>query len=135
MKKGIYFLISALLALTDMLLKEIFERGGKVRIIKNTGFAGSFMHKRPKLVMLVSTIFTGFIAVYIALSGENGRITTIKKIGWSTVLGGALSNSIDRIRKHYVVDYIPIGKYVYNISDFFIYIGALTAGIAELFNP
>ncbi|MCR4744854.1 MAG: signal peptidase II [Lachnospiraceae bacterium] len=131
MKKAGYFLISAALAGTDLFLKDNMERRKIPGLIKNTGFAGSRLKKYPKIVMMVSAVFTFMIALYIAFGKESGKNSSIKKIGWSFVLGGALSNSADRIRKNYVVDYIPIGKFVYNISDFFIYIGALIAAAAD----
>lgn len=132
MKTPFYFLISAVLSISDLIIKEIAEKKKPDIIIKNTGFAGSRMKKHPNLVMTVSAVFTSLIALYIAVGDAGDRSVSLKKLGWSIVLGGALSNSIDRVRKHYVVDYIPIGKYVYNISDFFIYIGALIAGIGEM---
>ena len=129
MKKIGYFFLSFTLALVDFIIKDRVERKGGSKIVRNTGFAGSSMKSRPKIVMAVSSLFTAGIALYIALNKEKNTLSTVKNIGWSIVLGGALSNSSDRIRKKYVVDYIPIGKYVYNISDFFIYIGALISGI------
>ncbi|MCR4890914.1 MAG: signal peptidase II [Lachnospiraceae bacterium] len=51
------------------------------------------------------------------------RAGNLELLGRSLILSGALSNTLDRVRKGYVVDYIPIGKYFYNIGDFCIYIG------------
>ncbi len=133
MRKAGFYLISVLLAASDLIFKEVIERRKTFRIVKNSGFAGSKMKENPKLVMSVSAFFTAAIAVYIAIAKEDGPASIVKKFGWSICLGGAISNSADRIRKKYVVDYIPIGKYVYNISDFFVYIGAVIAGIAGFF--
>ncbi len=133
MKKSGFYLISLVLAAADLIFKEFAERRKTFRIVKNSGFAGSSMKDRPKFVTLVSTVFTAGIALYIAVSDENGRVSFMKNLGWSICLGGALSNTADRIRKKYVVDYIPIGKYVYNISDFFVYTGALIAGVFGFF--
>ena len=48
----------------------------------------------------------------------------IRKGGWSLIMAGGLSNTLDRMVRHYVVDYIPKGKYVYNLGDFAIGAGA-----------
>lgn len=53
------------------------------------------------------------------------------------LLGGAFSNTYDRCRRKYVVDYFSFGvkwkrlsRIVFNISDFGIILGALTAALA-----
>jgi signal peptidase II len=49
----------------------------------------------------------------------------------SLILGGALSNTADRLIRGYVVDYIPMGRKMYgNISDLAIFAGA-AAGAAK----
>ena len=56
------------------------------------------------------------------------------KAGLSLLVGGAFSNTYDRLKRKYVVDYISFGvkwkglrKVVFNVSDFCIIIGALLA--------
>ncbi|HJA92944.1 MAG TPA: signal peptidase II, partial [Candidatus Eisenbergiella merdipullorum] len=54
------------------------------------------------------------------------------KTGLSLLLGGAWSNTYDRLKRKYVVDYFslnvkwkPLRQIIFNISDFCILIGAL----------
>lgn len=51
------------------------------------------------------------------------------------ILGGALSNVYDRIKRGYVVDYLKIGKKraIYNISDFMIITGVFIYFLNTLF--
>ena len=65
------------------------------------------------------------------------------KFGLSLLLGGAFSNTYDRLKRGYVVDYFRVNvpvkrirKLIFNISDFCIMIGALLIVLeeAELFN-
>ncbi len=58
----------------------------------------------------------------MSFSGKR-RAGNLELLGRSLILSGALSNTLDRVRKGYVVDYIPIGKYFYNMGDFCIYMG------------
>lgn len=46
-------------------------------------------------------------------------------LGWSLILAGALSNLLDRIFYHSVVDYILIWTGIINISDLLIIIGLI----------
>ena len=57
------------------------------------------------------------------------------KTGLALILGGAYSNTYDRLRRKYVVDYITFPKIstvVFNLSDFGIMIGAMLLTISEL---
>ena len=60
------------------------------------------------------------------------------KFGLSLLLGGAFSNTYDRLRRGYVVDYfrlnVPakrIWNLIFNISDFCIVIGAVLVVLGE----
>lgn len=58
------------------------------------------------------------------------------KTGLAFLLGGAYSNTYDRLTKKYVVDYIQLakvpglGRLIFNLSDFFIVTGALFTVLA-----
>ena len=63
------------------------------------------------------------------------------KTGLSIVLGGAYSNTYDRLFRTYVVDYISFGvknqklrRVVYNIADFCIMIGTILVVIGGINN-
>lgn len=66
---------------------------------------------------------------------HKGRVAD--KIGLSILLGGAVSNLYDRLARHYVVDYFSIQygklkKVVFNLGDFFIFLGAIILFVAEI---
>lgn len=133
MKKIGYLAVSAAAAASDLLIKEYQERKGK-KIVKNKGFAANRFDEHSNAVAAVSTVFTSIIGAGLILGPEEkSEKVSAEKLGWALIFGGALSNTVDRLRKRYVVDYIPIGKYVYNIGDFFIYIGTAITAIAEFF--
>lgn len=60
------------------------------------------------------------------------------RTGLAMLLGGAYSNTYDRLRRKYVVDYVSFGvpvkrlrRIIFNISDFCIMIGAMITVIAQ----
>ena len=92
---------------------------------------------RPFMAFL-SFIFTGLMTViFIGTLFTKGN--HIMKLGLAFLLGGAFSNTYDRLSRKYVVDYISfackskrLSQIVYNISDFFIMIGSMLFVIASL---
>ncbi len=63
----------------------------------------------------------------------------ILKTGLSLLMGGAYSNTYDRLRRKYVVDYVSfpvkqkaLRRIIFNISDFCIMIGAMFIVIGSL---
>ena len=61
-----------------------------------------------------------------------------RKLGLTMVLGGALSNTYDRVFRGYVVDYFSfnvkwkkLSSVIFNIADLFIFIGSLMMSLFE----
>ena len=74
--------------------------------------------------------------VFLGTCSFRGNSTL--KAGLAFLLGGAYSNTYDRLPRKYVVDYVsfPVKnrrfrKIVFNISDFCIMIGALLLALGE----
>ncbi len=125
-------------------IKEKIEKGVKLKRLPgilvtryhNYGAFRNLGHKRPLLIKLVSVLLTVILSiVYIMTLGRAGK--NLLKIGLSLLLGGAFSNTYDRLKRGYVVDYIRfrvkwrfLRDMIFNISDFFIIIGALLSGIS-----
>ncbi|MCR5527172.1 MAG: signal peptidase II [Lachnospiraceae bacterium] len=130
MKKVGYLAVSAAAAASDLLIKEYQERKGK-KIVRNKGFAANRFDEHSNVVAAVSAALTSVIGIGLVMSPEDTKGLSFEKLGWALIFGGAVSNTVDRLKKRYVVDYIPIGKYVYNIGDFFIYIGAAMTAMIE----
>lgn len=147
----IYTLTSILLFITDSIIKLWVERkgidgvvkpilGGKLLLRKyhNTGAMLGAGAAKQKRVALISLIFTAFMTgVFVATLGYKGAGTL--KAGLSLLLGGAYSNTYDRLRRKYVVDYVSFNvknhrfrNIIFNISDFGIILGAVLLVVGEL---
>ena len=137
----LHLLMSGLLTLTDACIKNHREENDntysylddKVKIITYRN-KGAFLGKgenKPFVVTVISVILTMLLSVVfvITLTTKGSRAL---RTGLSLILGGAFSNTYDRLKKGYVVDYIVFSKapgfiknVVFNISDFAIIIGSL----------
>ncbi len=94
-------------------------------VVKNSGFAGERLENRPEIVRMVSAVLTVFGISMIFFLPDDTVMERIRKAGWTLLSAGGFSNTLDRLFRHYVVDYIPKGRYVYNLADF-----AIAAGTA-----
>lgn len=113
--------------------KELLILKDKIRVRKyhNYGAFLNIMEKKKKLLHIISVVFTLVIAVFFLLTLFH-RGNHILKLGLSLLLGGAFSNTYDRLSRNYVVDYFSfcspfpkLNRIVFNISDFCIIIGTL----------
>ncbi|MBO4373662.1 MAG: signal peptidase II [Lachnospiraceae bacterium] len=114
--------VSAAIALADTIIKASIK---EPLITKNRGFAHNRLDDHQHVVAAVSALLTAVVAKDI-LSGKK------RSLWLALILGGALSNTYERVFKGYVTDYIKIGNTVYNISDFAIFAGALMHTIQSL---
>ena len=140
----IYAILSALIFSLDFVIKNRVEKdtaeGEEIKmeniplLIKNYHNRGAFMNageNNSKLVAILSVMMTLAVTVFflVTFTFKGSRLL---KTGLAFLLGGAYSNTYDRMRRHYVVDYVSfrvknkfIRQIVFNISDFCIMIGAL----------
>lgn len=114
-----------------LIVRNCHNHGMMLGILKNID--------KELLRNLASMVLGGAIWEYIRTSGEKG--TRISKLGLSMILGGGLNNYTERRRKGYVTDYVSLNvenpklkKVVFNISDLFIFAGALLWGGREIFS-
>lgn len=113
------------------------EKCGGFLLIRKHHNRGAFLNTgqhRPKLIAAVSVLLTAALTfLYILTLGTAGK--GLLKWGLTLLLGGAYSNTYDRLARKYVVDYVsfdlPFGirKVIFNIGDFCIMIGALISVI------
>lgn len=104
-----------------LLLRKYYNRGAFL----NTG------ETHPKLVKLLSVLLSLLMTILFAVTlTKTGK--GLLKLGLSLILGGAYSNTYDRMKRGYVVDYVSFNvpwrwlrQIVFNISDFCIMIGAM----------
>lgn len=125
--------------------KEIPENSGRkalhdtIILTKhhNRGVALNAGEKKPWIVKWISVVLTAAATVLFLCSfGMAGK--GLMRWGLSLLLGGAFSNTYDRLRRGYVVDYfrlnVPVKKIrnlIFNVSDFCIMIGALLIVLGE----
>lgn len=149
--KNIYTAIAALLCGADSLIKYVIERNhpdgelrpalhGKIIIRKfhNKGAMLNLGASRQQTMAVLSVIFTVFMTgVYVGTLGTRGR--HMLKTGLSLILGGAYSNTYDRLFRKYVVDYVSfevrnprLRNIVFNLSDFGIMIGSCLLVISQM---
>lgn len=145
----IYLVIMVVIFVGDYLLKNWIEKNEKegdtrkilggaflVRKHHNRGFALNKGSSRQSLVAALSLGLAVFCTLLFAVSmGSKG--SALLHTGLALLLGGAYSNTYDRLRRKYVVDYfsfnVPvkgIRRIIFNISDMCIIIGALICSIS-----
>lgn len=112
---------------------ETKEKCGGFLLIRKHHNRGAFLNagqNRQKVVMGLSVCLTAALTVLFVLTlGNAGK--GLLKWGLTLLLGGAYSNTYDRLARKYVVDYVsfhvPFGlrKVIFNMGDFCIMVGAL----------
>ena len=142
----IYILIILCIFISEWFIKKFIEETkqygkeekickGKIIINKyhNKGAMLNFLEKEKEVVLAMSCFILGIVITFFAiLIPKKGN--KLLKLGLSFIIGGALSNTCDRIKRGYVVDYFSfpwLKKIVFNISDFCIFIGSFFAAIGE----
>ena len=94
--------------------------------IRNTGGAFGIMRNSTNLFIVISVIVIIFI-IYFLFEEKNKDALIL--VFSALVLGGALSNLIDRIRLGYVIDFLDFLVWpVFNIAD-----AAISVGMVMLF--
>lgn len=115
---------SKLVVQQDMIVGQsipIFHRIFHFTYVQNTGGAFGILRGRTNLFIVVSIVVILFI-IYFMLKEE--KKDTFIKVVFSIILGGAISNLIDRMRLGYVVDFIDFQIWpVFNIADSAISVG------------
>lgn len=134
-KKKLLIIIGIILLIIviDQLSKFIVEKNFKdqyvgneiiaVEVTNNTGFAFGFNDGNLRNIVLSSLVLI-LIIDFVVKQFE--RIDTRTTIAISFVLGGGLSNLIDRFIRGSVLDFIKVYKFPnFNIADSFIVMGWL----------
>lgn len=145
----VYIFIIVLIFVGDYLIKNHIEKnekenetrkilGGALLIRKhhNRGFAFNKASNSQSFVAAVSLGLAVFCTlVFIVTLGNKG--SALLNTGLALLLGGAYSNTYDRLKRKYVVDYFSFGvpiqkvrRIIFNFSDICIMIGAMISAIA-----
>lgn len=137
-------LLAVAVFVTDLLIKNHIEKNGTegteesvcggrllIRMYHNRGaFLDMGQHKRKIVAVLSLALTLGATVLFLVTFTYRGN--GMLRAGLALLLGGAYSNTYDRLVRKYVVDYVSfpvknkkIRNIVFNISDFCIMIGAL----------
>jgi len=132
---------------------EKLVAGGKI-VVKRYHNRGAMLNigdKNQYFIAVLSLVFSSFVTgIFVATLGRKGK--GLLKTGLALILGGAYSNTYDRLRRKYVVDYFSVhlidaqkcsnrfmkkihekcSSIVFNLADFGIIIGALLLVLSEL---
>ena len=154
-KRGLVFAISALVVILDRITKYIVSvqlpNGqahtvipGIFRIsdVHNTGAAFSMFAENASPATVRNILIAFSVVAVIVLFGmlwRVGRYFTVTSVALALILGGAFGNLYDRIRYHYVIDFLEVRIIHYhwpdfNVADSCIVIGACLL-LIEIFRP
>lgn len=146
----VYGWIVGALAGLDLMVKETIEQQqeefprdlpcakGWIRLYRNhnKGFPFGALSGKPEVVRTLPLMMASALAG--ALAALLGRKDAFwERLGLAVVLGGAVSNIYDRLKRGYVVDYFSIQwkglkKVVFNLGDIFIFAGGLMVLAAQV---
>lgn len=145
----IYIGIVAMIFIGDCLIKNYMEKtlaegeekekwNGfiRLRMHHNKGaFLNAGQKNRAAVATLSLLLTIGVTAAFVLLLGKQGN--KMLKTGFSLLLGGAFSNTYDRLKRKYVVDYFSfyvrwkrLSRVIFNLSDFGIILGALLVALS-----
>ncbi len=146
--RWLMLLIAALIILLDRMTKLRVEANVKlgthvaviphwfwISHVLNTGAAFSMFEgsKSPLLIRDGLVIFSVIAAiVIIVVLWRVGRMVSVTSIALALILGGAIGNLYDRIRFHYVVDFLEVHIHGYHWPDFNIADSAIVVGACLL---
>ena len=142
-----YAWIAAALAALDQGIKQNIEEQedqslprdlpcakGWIRLHKNhnAGFPFGFLKSKPQMVQTIPLMMTSALAGALAAlyDRRDGAAGILERFGLAVALGGAISNTWDRMVRGYVVDYFSVQwkglkRVVFNLGDIFIFLGAV----------
>ena len=89
--------------------------------VQNTHGAFGLFGDRTWLLIGIDIVVLG---VFYVVFRESAAQSLLVRIALGTIVGGALGNMIDRLQRHFVVDFIDVRVWpVFNLADSFITIG------------
>jgi signal peptidase II len=154
-KRVIALAISAFVVLIDRITKHIVAQRlpngqahaiipGIFRItdVHNTGAAFSMFAENTSPVTVRNILIAFSVIAVVVLFGmlwRVGRHFTLTSVALALILGGAFGNLYDRVRYHYVIDFLEVRIVHYhwpdfNVADSCIVIGACLL-LIEIFRP
>jgi len=144
----IYILIVAIIVFGETKIKKYMEEqkefgnkeeilNGKIIINKhhNSGMFLNYLEDKKELVLTATSIILGCLLLLFAIMLPK-KGNKLFKLGLSFLLGGAISNVTDRMKKGCVIDYFSFSmlkNVVFNLADICIFLGSAMIAISSLF--
>jgi signal peptidase II len=146
--RWLMFLIAALVVVLDRVTKlwivghiragsaiVVISRVFRLTHVLNTGAAFS-MFESSASPLLVRNLLIAFsiaaIVVVLVLIWRMGRTVTLTAVALALILGGAVGNLYDRVRYHFVVDFLEVHIVHYHWPDFNVADSAIVVGACLL---
>lgn len=119
------YMVSKLMTVNETI--NLINNFFRITYVKNTGAAFSIFSNNTILVIIISIVVIGFLLFYIYKNKGNNKL---ENVSYAFILGGAISNLIDRLVYGYVIDFLDfeILSYdapIFNLADTFIVIGVI----------
>ena len=115
--------------LTKRVVSSALDLGGQVEIlgpfsihhVQNSGIAFGLFSTATAAVIAVTTVAVALMVAFFARSAQRHPLLPV---ALGLVLGGSLSNLVDRIRLGYVTDFLDFDRWpAFNLADTFIVVG------------
>ena len=133
-RRGLLLLVSAGVVVIDRITKLIVSQQlpngqahtvipGIFRItdVHNTGAAFSMFAESTSPLTIRNVLIAFSVAAVLlifTMLWRVGRVITVSSVALALILGGAFGNLYDRVRYHYVVDFLEVRIYHYHWPDF-----------------
>jgi len=92
--------------------------------VQNSGIAFGFFASATSLVILLTAVAVVWMLYFFARSGSRHPVLPV---ALGLVIGGSVSNLIDRVRLGHVTDFLDFTYWpAFNLADTFIVVGVLT---------
>jgi signal peptidase II len=92
--------------------------------VQNSGIAFGFFASATSLVILLTAVAVVWMLYFFARSGSRHAVLPV---ALGLVIGGSVSNLIDRVRLGHVTDFLDFTYWpAFNLADSFIVVGVLT---------
>jgi signal peptidase II len=127
--------VAAAAVVADQVTKHVVTRtldlDDSVRVIgplsihhvQNSGIAFGLFSQATAVVTAVTGVAVVWMIVYFARSGARHPVLPA---AFGLLIGGSLSNLVDRIRLHHVTDFIDLSYWpAFNLADSFIVVGVV----------
>ena len=119
------YMVSKLMTVNETI--NLIDNFFRITYVKNTGAAFSFFSNNTILVIIISVVVIGFLLFYVYKNKGNNKL---ENVSYAFILGGAISNLIDRFVYGYFIDFLDfkILSYdapIFNLADTFIVIGVI----------